>query len=80
MSSRLMYARMKVGTDECVIVGAYGPGSERKKEEPESFWSHLGELVGRFERDQIVCVLGDLNARVGTIKYRKCLVIMGYLE
>ena len=68
VSSRLMYVRMKVGMDKYVIVGAYGPGSERKKEERENFWSDLGELVGSFERDEIVCVLGDLNARVGDHK------------
>ena len=51
-----------------MIVGPYGPGSERKKEERENFWSDLGELVGSFERDEIVCVLGDLNARVGDHK------------
>ena len=28
-------------------------------------WFELGELVGSFESDEIVCVLGDLNARVG---------------
>ena len=65
VSSRIMYVRMNVGVSKYVIVGAYGPGSERKKEERESFWFDLGELVGSFESDEIVCVLGDLNARVG---------------
>ena len=68
VSSRLMYVRMSVGVSKYVIVGAYGPGSERKKEERECFWFDLGELVGSFERDEIVCVLGDLNARVGNVK------------
>ena len=68
VSSRLMYVRMNVGESKYVIVGAYGPGSEREKEERESFWYDLGELVGSFERDEIVCVLGDLNARVGDSK------------
>ena len=44
---------------------SFRPGSERKKEERESYWSDLGELVGSFEREEIVCVLGDLNAQVG---------------
>ena len=65
VSSRIMYVRMNVGVSKYVIVGAYGPGSGRKKEERESFWFDLGELVGSFESDEIVCVLGDLNARVG---------------
>ena len=44
ISSRLMYVRMIVGESKYVIVGAYGPGSERKKDERESFWFDLGEL------------------------------------
>ena len=68
VSSRLMYVRMNVGVSKYVIVGAYGPGSERKKEEREEFWFDLGELVASFEEDEIVCVLGDLNARVGDSK------------
>ena len=49
-------------------MGAYGPGSKRKKEKRECFWFDLGELVGSFESDEIVCVIGDLNARVGNVK------------
>ena len=56
VSSRLMYVRMNVGVSKYVIVGAYGPGSEKKKEERECFWFDLGELVGSFESDEIVCV------------------------
>ena len=59
---------MEIGESKYVIVGAYGLGSEKKKEGHESFWYDLGELVGSFENDEIVCVLGDLNARVGDTK------------
>ena len=68
VSSRLMYKRLKVGMDKSLSVGTYGPGSERKKEECENFWSDLSELIRNFERDEIVCVLRDLNARVGDQK------------
>ena len=68
VSSRIMYVRMNVGESKYVIVGAYGPGSERKKDERESFWHDLGELVRSFESDEVVCLLGDLNARVGDVK------------
>ena len=68
VSSRLMYVRMNVGVSNYMIVGVYGPGSEKKKEKRECFWFDLGELVGSYERDEIVCVLGDLNARVGNVK------------
>ena len=35
-----------------------------REEECESLWYDLCELVGSFENDELVCVLGDLNARV----------------
>ena len=35
---RIMYVRMDVGERKYVIVGAYGPGSERKKDECLSFF------------------------------------------
>ena len=68
VSSRLMYVRMNIGGNKYVIVGAYGPGSERERKERVDFWSDFGVLVGSFDRDEIVCVLGDLNARVGDVK------------
>ena len=39
-----------------MIVGSYRLGSERKKGERERFWFDLGELVGSFEGDEVVCV------------------------
>ena len=52
-----------MGESKYVIVGAYGPGSERRKYERESFRYDLGELVCGFESDEVVCLLGDLNPR-----------------
>ena len=31
----------------------------------EEFWNELSECVGSFGRNELVVVLGDLNARVG---------------
>ena len=64
VSSRLIYVIMKIGESKYIIVGVYGQGPERKKEECESFWYDLGELVGSFKSDEIACVLWDPNARV----------------
>ena len=67
VSSRLMWVRMRFGVERWVFVSAYGPGSERKGEEVEEFWSDLGECVQGFDVNENVVVLGDLNARVGCI-------------
>ena len=65
VSSRLMYVRLRIAESKYVIVGAYGPGSEKEQKVREDFWNDLGLLLGSFASDEIVCVLGDLNARVG---------------
>ena len=74
VSSRLMYVRMKIGESKYVIVGAYGPGSEKKKEERENFWFNLCELFECFGSNKIVvcvCVSGDLNLQGKIMKCRE---------
>ena len=63
VSSRLMWARVNI--ESWVFILAYGPGSENSEEEMEEFWNELSECVGSFGRNELVVVLGDLNARVG---------------
>ena len=65
VSARLMWVRMTVGQERWVIVGAYGPGSERSAEERERFWEEICECVAGFDEREWVMVVGDLNARVG---------------
>ena len=48
-----------------MFISAYGPGSEKSEVEIEEFWNELRECVGSFGRNELVVVLGDLNARVG---------------
>ena len=57
--------RVKCGREYWAFVSAYGPGSEKDKDERESFWNNLSECVERLGRNSYVVVLGDLNARVG---------------
>ena len=65
VSSRLMWARVKIEIESWVYISAYGPGSEKSEVEIEEFWNELSECVGSFGRNEFVVVLGDLNARVG---------------
>ena len=52
-----------------MFISAYGPSSEKSKEEIEEYWNELSECVGSFGRNVSVVVLGDLNARVGNEVY-----------
>ena len=60
-----MWVRVKRQRESWVFISAYGPGSEKSKEEIEEFWNELSECVGCFGRNKSVVVLGDLNTRVG---------------
>ena len=68
VSSRLMSVRVKRDREKekesCVLISAYGPGSEMSEEEIEEFWNELSECVGSYGRNVLVVVLGDLNAKV----------------
>ena len=65
VSSRLTWVRVKIERGSFVFKSAYGPGSERSEEEIEEFWSELSKCVESVGRNELVIVLGDLNARVG---------------
>ena len=65
VSSRLMWVRVRIGRECWAFVSAYGPGSEKTKEEREGFWNELTECVDSLGKSSCVVVLGDLNARVG---------------
>ena len=56
VSSRFMWAKVKIERQSWVFISANGPSSEK---------SELNERVGSFDRNWSVVVFGDLNARVG---------------
>ena len=65
VSSRLMWARVRMGRECWAFVSAYGPGCERSEEEQDEFWNDLTRCVDGLSTRNYVVVLGDLNARVG---------------
>jgi len=52
------------------MVSVYGPGSERSREERLGFWECLERVLLSFGVDQKVCVMGDMNAKVGDREVR----------
>ena len=65
VSSRLMWVRVRLGSECWAFVSAYGPGSEKNEEIRNNFWNELTSCVEDLSRRNYVVVLGDLNARVG---------------
>ena len=65
VNSRLMWVRVIVGKEKWVFVCAYAPVSGSDERVREEFWEKLDECLGGFGVRDRICVLGDLNARVG---------------
>ena len=59
-----MWARVKIERDSWVLISSR-KGSGRSEEAIEEFWNELSKCVGSFGRNELVVVLGDLNAREG---------------
>lgn len=65
-SPRLMWVRLKLGSERWVIVSVYAPyESGTNGIEVERFWDELRGCLEKFGNSERVIVLGDLNARVG---------------
>ena len=67
VSSRLMWVRMRFGVERWVFVSVYGPGKDRENKEMQEFWIDVEECINGFDRNENVVVLGDMNARVGSV-------------
>ena len=66
VSSRLMWVRLKLRKENWVFVCAYAPPvSSGNEAERDQFWSRLDRCLESFGERDNVCLLGDLNARVG---------------
>lgn len=65
VSSRVMWVRVKFGGERWVFICAYAPVNGAREEERERFWNELNECWESFRVNEKVCLLGDLNARVG---------------
>ena len=49
---------------------AYGPEGERSREEREAFWESLNIVLRGFEGVEKLCVLGDMDTKVGDREMR----------
>ena len=66
VSERLMMIRLKSKFKNLSVVQVYAPDSSRSDEESEDFYSQLQSLVDTIPKKDIVLVLGDFNAIVGS--------------
>ena len=73
-SGRILALNFKLGGKEGSwgIISVYGPTSQCSTDQKDRFWNELQETYDFFSKDQIVHVIGDFNARVGSRRQQDC--------
>ena len=65
INQRIITARFYSRYRRLTIIQVYGPHNEREKEEKEQFYQELQEAVDSCNKNDIIIIMGDLNAKVG---------------
>ena len=66
ISSRLISARLQGRHINITIIQCYAPTNDSDEEDKEDFYSQLQAEVGKAPRHDLLVVMGDLNAKVGS--------------
>jgi exonuclease III len=65
INKRIVIARLKINRGHLTVIGVYAP-EEGKTEETEIFYEELQKQINKYNKQDYVIIIGDLNARVGT--------------
>lgn len=68
ISSKLMGVKMKLINKNQIFVHAYVPKNDVTEDIMESFGKNLKYFLNCLKMNEKVCLLGDLNARVGDVE------------
>ena len=69
ISDRLMLMKLKGHPFNISIIQVYAPTSESDEEEIDKFYDMLDKAKGQCKSQEVVIIMGDLNAKVGSGKY-----------
>lgn len=76
ISERLLESNLEFEHKHIKIIVAYGPNEDASKEDKETFYNDLQQVVDNKRPNQEIMILGDLNARVGN-KPEHCYGVIG---
>ena len=65
INKRIITARFYTKHRKVTIIQVHAPHNEREDKEKEQFYQELQEVVDSCNRNDIIIVIGDLNAKVG---------------
>ncbi|KAK2701972.1 hypothetical protein QYM36_019366, partial [Artemia franciscana] len=65
VNERIMTARFVSNHTKMTIIACYAPTSEADEEEKDAFYNMLHSVTKDVPRHNVLCVVGDLNAKVG---------------
>ena len=66
ISPRIISARFEIQTGSLTIIQVYAPNTANSEEEIEEFYNLLQATIEKAPRKDILIVMGDLNAKVGS--------------
>jgi len=65
VSDRIITARLYSKFRKITIVQVYAPHNEREEGEKDQFYEDLQETIDKINKNDIVIIMGDLNAKIG---------------
>nr|KAG5687784.1 hypothetical protein BaRGS_025678 [Batillaria attramentaria] len=66
ISKRIITARFYTRYRRVTVLQAYAPHNEREEEEKDQFYLELQETLDECNKNDIIIIMGDLNAKVGS--------------
>ncbi|XP_077301158.1 uncharacterized protein LOC143921680 [Arctopsyche grandis] len=68
ISERVMLLQIEAHPINLNIIQVYAPTADTNEEQIEKFYENLKEATTHIKKQEILCILGDFNAKVGNIQ------------
>jgi exonuclease III len=66
ISERIVLVRFKTKIRNLTVIQCYGPTEMTEKEKEEEFYQQLSETIATATKRDVIIVVGNMNAKVGS--------------